>query len=136
MKGSAVPAKRSLTLTLKVLAKFENKQLSNLAKYFSVFEGIMKQNHWKVDCWPLALCTAGLGTKLEDNVNLGVSYKAMRQFSLCMALIWKVMARIGKQNEESFQQFCLHIERQLEQFIKLSVNDNCDLLATFIKYIV
>ena len=54
--------------------KFENKQLSTVAKYLGVFEGVTKPNGWEEDRWPLALRTAVLGTKFEEIVDLSLSY--------------------------------------------------------------
>ena len=54
--------------------KFENKQLSTVAKDLGVFKGVMKENGWEEDRWPLALRTTVLGTKLEETVNLSLSY--------------------------------------------------------------
>ena len=46
LEQSAVGFKQSLTLKV---PKFENKQLSNVAKYLSVFEGVMTQNAWDTE---------------------------------------------------------------------------------------
>ena len=38
----------------------------------------MKQNRWEKDGWPLALRTAFLGTKLEETVDLSLSYDLIK----------------------------------------------------------
>ena len=81
-----------------------------------------------------------LGTKLEDTVDLNMSYDAIRREILnaygdTPEKLWRELTH-AKQDEESFRQFCLRIERRLEQFVKLAVNDSCDLTSTILKYLV
>ena len=38
--------------------KFDNKQIRTVAKYFDLFEGVVKQNGYEKEVWPLALRTA------------------------------------------------------------------------------
>ena len=60
------------------MTEFENKQLSDVAKYLSIVEEVKEQNVWVVDRRQVAMCTAVLGAKLKDTVNLDVSYEAIR----------------------------------------------------------
>ena len=41
-----------------------------------------------------------------------------------------------RQGDESFRQFSLRVQRRLEQFQKLAVNENCDLVKTLVKYLI
>ena len=46
--------------------------------------------------------------------------------------LWKEMSI--RQGDESFGQFSLRVQRRLEQFQKLAVNENSDLVKTLVKY--
>ena len=43
--------------------KFDNKQIRTVAKYLDLFEGVVKQNGYEKEVWPLALRIAVAGTK-------------------------------------------------------------------------
>ena len=51
--------------------KFDNKQIRTVAKYLDLFEGVVKQNGYEKEVWPLALRTAVAGTKLETIAAIG-----------------------------------------------------------------
>ena len=116
--------------------KFENRQLANVAKYLEVFEGVVKQNGYEEYMWPLSLRTAVTGSKLEEIVELGGSYDEIKTeillaYGQTAEKLWKEMMSI-RQGDESFRQFSLRVQRRLEQFQKLAVNENCDLVKTLV----
>ena len=119
--------------------KFENKQLSTVAKYLGVFKGVMKQNSWEEDRWPLALCAAVLGTKLEETVDLSLSYDLIKAEILSMYAetseqLWHILCH-ARQSDETFRQFCLRIGRRFEQFSKATESGGTDLTGTNVKYL-
>ena len=120
--------------------KFENKQLSTVAKYLGVFEGVMKQNGWEEDRWPLALGTTVLGTKLEKTVNLSLSYdlieaEILSTYAETPEQLWSILCH-AKQGDETFRQFCLRISRRVEQFSKAAESGGTYLTGTVVKYLV
>ena len=77
---------------------------------------------------------------MEEIVELGGSYDEIKTEILFADgqtpdKLWKEMMSI-RQGDESFCQFSLRVQRWLEQFQKLAVNENCDLVKTLVKYLV
>ena len=74
------------------------------------------------------------GSKLEEFVELGGSYDEIKieillAYGQIAEKLWKELMSI-RQGYESFHQFSLRVQRRLEQFQKLAVNENCGLVKT------
>ena len=72
--------------------------------------------------------TAVTGSKLEEIVKLGESYDEIKTgillaYGQTEEKLWKEMISI-RQGDESFRQLSLRVQRRLEQFQKLAVNEN------------
>ena len=73
---------------------------------------MVKQNGYEESMWPLALCTAVIGTKLENIVALSEHINICRRTELSLLdrpeEIWNELVN-AEQAEGSFRQFCIRI---------------------------
>ena len=104
--------------------KFDNKQIRTVAKYLDLFEGVVKQNGYEKEVWPLALRTAMAGTKLETIAAIGGSYDEIKQeillaYDQTPEQIWHDLIQV-KQGEESFRQLCVRVGLKVAQFFDLA----------------
>ena len=89
-----------------------------------LFEGVVKQNGYEKEVWPLALRTAVAGTKLETIAAIGGSYDEIKQeillaYGQTPEQIWHDLIQV-KQGDESFRQLCVRVGLKVAQFFDLA----------------